>query len=71
MEEAWAKPLVEAASGAILATTPWWVNVVTGIDSLARGVTLLCGTVIAVHGVVRICRGYWQAVRRSRKAEGD
>jgi hypothetical protein len=46
----------QAAFGAGLISTPYWVSLLHEVSLLASAVTAICGAIIGVHAVVRLLK---------------
>lgn len=51
------QPKVQAAIGAGLMSTPLWVNVLQTASLIASTIAAICGAIVGIHAVIRICRG--------------
>ena len=46
----------ELALGGTLMTTPIWAAVLHDVSLIASGIAAVCGAIIGVHAVWRLCR---------------
>jgi hypothetical protein len=48
--------IAETVVGGVLIAAPWWVQLVGELNAILAFVTALCGAIVGVAGVVRLCR---------------
>ena len=52
-----ASAVAEIVVGGLLMAAPWWVQVIAELNFVLATISVLCGAIVGVAGVVRIWRG--------------